>query len=107
MILDFLGARTLLWGTILFSLIFLFLPFQQRIKLLFFGTLLYFLIFFALCSYWAKEYYSDLKFVIGFLVSFAHTFFFFLSGTFGLAISSLLLKFSPFLLPYLREMFSF
>jgi len=39
-------------------------------KILLFSLFFYFLILFFLCTYWAKEYHPERRFIIGFLVSF-------------------------------------
>jgi len=69
----------------------------------------YFLVLFLLCTYWANEWYPEggLKFIIGLLVSIFHTFIFLFSGVVGLALAQLVLKLSPLLVNYLREVFIF
>jgi len=79
--LDLVEKRILQIVPILFFLIFLF-SFDLGMKILFSSAILFFLIFFNLCAYWAGEWYPDKKFIIGFLASSLHTFLYIFSGFF-------------------------
>jgi len=108
--LDLVGEKTLQIVTVCSFLVFLFAPFDFGMRLLFFSMFVYFLVLFLLCTYWANEWYPEggLKFIIGLLVSiFLHLYFSFSSGVVGLALAQLVLKLSPLLVNYLREVFIF
>ncbi len=107
--LDLVGEKTLQIVTVCSFLVFLFAPFDFGMRLLFFSMFVYFLVLFLLCTYWANEWYPEggLKFIIGLLVSIFHTFIFLFSGVVGLALAQLVLKLSPLLVNYLREVFIF
>lgn len=87
--------------------VFLFLPFNLAIKILYFSIFLFFLIFFLLTSGWAEEFHPERKYQIAFLVTVFHTFFFFLSGILGGILAVFILKISPFLLEFFKEIFKF
>jgi len=63
------------------------------------GTFLFFLVFFILCSGWAKELHPERRAIIGFLVSILSTFLVFFGGLFVLG---LILLFSKYLLPTIK-----
>lgn len=66
--------------------------FDIGIKILFAVTILFFLIFFSFCTYWAKEWHPERKFVIAFMVSSLYTFWVFTGGFFLLTFISFLVK---------------
>jgi hypothetical protein len=105
--LDLLELNTFRYTTFISFLLFLFSPFNLAMKIFFLALLIYFLVIFSLCVYWAKEWHPDRRFIIGFLVSVFHTFIFLFSGLFSLALSQITLKFSPLLLNYFREILRF
>lgn len=100
--LDLVEKKILNWGIPIFFLAFLFLPFPFKFPLLYFSSLVFFVILFFLCSYWANEYYPEKKFLIGFLVSILHSFLFFLAGSLGMVFSLILLKFFPLIFEFLK-----
>jgi len=63
------------------------------VKILLTLTSLFFLIFFLLGLYWAKEWHPERRATIGFLVSTLFTFWFFLGGVLILALFILFLKY--------------
>jgi hypothetical protein len=105
--LDLVERKILNFGIPIFFLLFFFLPKDLGIKILFFSTLIFFLVFFFLCVYWTKEWHPERKFVIGFLVSFLHTFLFFLTGIFGLILAIFVSGISFYLVDYFKGIFKF
>jgi hypothetical protein len=100
--LDFLETKTL-WLVAIFSFfVFLFLPFELGMKIFLSSLFLYFLTLFFLCTYWANDWHPERKFIIGFLVSFLHSFVFLFAGILGLALAQVTLKFFPLLVSYFR-----
>jgi len=67
--------------------------FAIGVKILLTLTSLFFLVFFMLCLYWAKEWHPERRATIGFLVSTLLTFWFFLGGVLILALFILFLKY--------------
>jgi len=104
--LDLVEKRILQFASILFFFIFLF-SFDLGMKILFSSAILFFLIFFNLCTYWANEWHPERKFIIGFLVSFLHTFLYVFSGFLGFFFSFLFLKFLPVLVDFFKGIFTF
>jgi|YelNatPaOPRAMG01_1025707.scaffolds.fasta_scaffold05350_8 ABC-type Fe3+-siderophore transport system permease subunit len=105
--LDHLEEKTLRFVIFISFFVFFFLPFELGMKIFFISLISYFLILFILCTYWAREWHPERKFIIGFLVSFLHTFIFLFSGVLGLVLAQIALKFFPFLVDYLREIWKF
>jgi hypothetical protein len=105
--LDLVERRVLNLAIPIFLLLFFFLPRDLGMKILFFSTLIFFLILFFLCVYWAKEWHPERKFLIGFLVSILHTFVFLFAGIFGLILAIFVSKISPYLIDYFKEIFKF
>jgi hypothetical protein len=104
---DFVERRTFHPVIFISFLVFLFLPFNLGIKIFLLSLVIYFLVLFFLCTYWAKEYHPERMFIIGFLVSFLHTFVFLLGGTIGLILAQITLKLFPLLLNYFRGLWGF
>jgi len=102
---DFVERKTLRLVIAISFLVFLFFPFNFGIKILLLSLVIYFLVLFILCTYWAREYHPERKFIVGFLVSFLHTFVFLLGGFLGLILAQIALKFFPLLVDYFREVF--
>jgi hypothetical protein len=102
---DFVERRTFRPVIFISFLVFLFLPFNLGIKIFLLSLVIYFLVLFILCTYWAREWHPERKFIIGFMVSFLHTFVFLLGGAIGLILAQITLKLYPFLLDYLRGVF--
>jgi len=67
--------------------------FDIGIKILLGGTSVFFLVFFFLCSSWAKPKHPERHFIIGFLVSLLCTFWFFLAGFLLLVFVNILYKY--------------
>jgi hypothetical protein len=105
--LDLLERKILIFGIPIFFLIFFFFPSSFGMKILYSLSLIFFLILFSLCTYWTAEWHPEKKFIVGFLVSFFHTFVFFLAGIFGLVLAAFVSKIFPYLVNYLIEMFKF
>lgn len=91
--LDLVEIRTLKTVFPVFFLIFLIFPFDLAMKLLLLSGLIYFLILFFLCVGWANETNPERKFVIGFLVSVFHTFFFLFGAILAVVFVLLISKF--------------
>jgi hypothetical protein len=87
--------------------VFLFLPFNLGMKIFLLSLVIYFLVLFALCTYWAKEWHPERRFIIGFMVSFLHTFVFLFGGAIGLILAQITLKLFPLLLNYFRGLWGF
>jgi hypothetical protein len=104
---DLVERRTFRPVIVISFLVFLFFPFNLGIKIFLLSLSIYFLVLFFLCTYWAREWYPKGKFIIGFLVSFLHTFVFLLAGFLGLILAQIALKLSPFLLNYFRGIWRF
>jgi hypothetical protein len=104
---DFVERRTLRPVIVISFLVFLFLPFNLGIKIFLFSLVIYFLLLFILCTYWAREWHPERKFIIGFMVSFLHTFVFLLGGAIGLILAQITLKLFPLLLNYFRGIWRF
>ena len=104
---DLVERRTFRPVVVISFLVFLFLPLSLGMKIFLFSLIVYFLILFILCTYWANEWHKDRKFIIGFLVSFFHTFVFLLAGAIGLILAQLTLKLFPLLLNYLKGILMF
>jgi hypothetical protein len=104
---DLLERRTFYPVIVISFLVFLFLPFNLGMEILFFSLFVYFLVIFILCSYWANEWHPERKFVIGFLVSFLHSFVFLLGGFLGLVLAQIALKIFPLLIEYFRGIWRF
>jgi hypothetical protein len=104
---DLVERRTFRPVIIISFLAFLFLPLELGMKILLFSLFFYFFILFFLCTYWANEYHPERKFIIGFLVSFFHTFVFLLAGFLGLILAQVALKFFPLLVEYFRGIWRF
>jgi hypothetical protein len=102
---DFVERKTFRLVIAISFLVFLFLPFNLGIKIFLLSLVIYFLVLFILCTYWAREYHPERKFIVGFLVSFLHTFVFLLGGFLGLILAKIALKFFPLLVDYFREVF--
>jgi len=100
---DFVEEKTFRYVVIVSFLVFLFLSINQGLKLLFIALIIYFLVLFFLCTYWANESHPEKKFIIGFLVSFFHAFVFLCGGFLGLVLAQITLKVYPLLLNYFRE----
>lgn len=103
--LDFVERRTLFWTFSIFFVLFLFLPFHLVIKIFFASAIFYFLVLFFLCIAWAGEAHPERKYIIGFLVSFFHTFVFVLGGVLAVALAKLLIFFG--FLNFLKNIFEF
>ena len=105
--LDIVERQILFWSFPSFFFISLFFPFALVLKILLFAGFVSFLIFFTLCSMWAKPMHPERHIIIGFLASFFHTFFLFLGGTLGLFFGFFFLKFYPFLSTSLKKILPF
>lgn len=103
LMLDLVEQKIINWGFPAFFITFCFLPEPIKFKLLYLSSLIFFSVFFFLCSYWAKEWYQDKYLLVGFLVSFLHTFLFFLVGVLALAFSTIFLKFLPLMKEFLLK----
>jgi len=73
--------------------------FDIGIKILLGGTSVFFLVFFILCSGWAKPKHPERHFIIGFLMGMFYTFWFLLGGVLILVLINL---FSKYLFPFLK-----
>jgi len=104
---DLVERRTFRPVVIISFLVFLFLPLNLGMKIFMFSLIVYFLTLFILCTYWANEWHKDRKFIIGFLVSFLHTFVFLFAGAIGLILAQIALKLSPLLINYFKEIWIF
>jgi len=102
MALDFLEAKTLRFVAFISFFVFLFLSFDLGMKIFLFSFVLYCLIVFFLCAYWANEWHPERKIIIGLLTSLLHAFIFLLGGMIGIALAQIALKIFPFLINYLR-----
>jgi hypothetical protein len=69
--------------------------FDLGIKILLTVSLLFFMIFFFFCTYWAGEWHPERKLIIGFLVSILYTFWVLAGGFFLLVLISFLVKYFP------------
>jgi len=69
--------------------------FDIGIKILFFLTFIFFLVFAFLCRNWAKPKHPERCTIIGIFVSFLHTFWFFIAGLVILIIISLGWQYLP------------
>lgn len=107
MSVDLLASFLLRFGTLIFLVTSLFIKTDLVLRAIFWSCLIFFIGLFLLATYWAREYYSDLKVWIGFFVSAFHTFFLFLAGTLGLGIGIFLQKFFPFIMILFRNIFTF
>jgi len=74
--------------------------FAIGVKILLAGAFGFFLVFFMLCLYWAKEWHPERRAIIGFLVSTLYTFGFFLGGV--LILVSVVL-FLQYLFPIIKS----
>jgi len=105
--LDLVERRTLYPVIIISFFVFLFLSLDLGMRIFFLSLIVYFFTLFSLCTYWANEWHPERKFIIGFLVSFLHTFIFMVGSLIGLVLSQITLKFFPPLIDYFREVFRF
>ena len=104
---DLVEKRTFYPVLIISFLVFLFLSFDLGMKIFLFSLVIYFFVLFFLCTYWANESHPERKFIIGFLVSFLHTFVFLVGGFLGLILAQITLKLSPLLVNYFRGILRF
>jgi hypothetical protein len=93
---DSVEIGTFLLTFLSFSVLFYFLPTPLVLKILFISAAVFFVLLFSFCSYWAAEWHPERKFVIGFWVSFLHTFLFFLGSFLGFSLTFLLECFKGF-----------
>jgi hypothetical protein len=105
--LDLVERKVLTFGIPIFFLIFLFLPRDLGMKVLYLSAFVFFLILFFLCLYWTSEWHPERKFLIGFLVSFLHTFVFLFAGVLGLILAIFVSKISPPLIDYFKGVIKF
>lgn len=105
--LDFVEKHTLRITIIAFFFIFVFYSLEFAFKILILGMVLYFLILFSLCAYWAKEWHPERMYKIGFLVSVLHTFIFLLGGTIGLGLGGVWIQFWPIFSEVIKSLFAF
>lgn len=66
--------------------------FDLGIKILLIASLIFFVIFFSLSSYWASEFHPERKYIIGFMVTILHFFWVFVAGFFFIVLLSFFFK---------------